>query len=251
MLQINHNRYSPGLTQSRHAHDETTVSFVLAGSLYERVGSMAVVARPFSIVIKPRDTEHSNQFAHAVRMLQIVIPTAEVAQYASWERGLGRWHWQHGGPSVRAFLTLFRYLQPSSDVALTNDRVQAAALDALTAVGAIIGSIPSGDPPGWLAVVREEIDDALETLSVSRLAAAAQVHPVYLARQFRRWYGCSMTDYQRRRRAQHAADTITRCPGSLGRASHEAGFADHAHMCRVFRAETGMTPGEFRAASEA
>jgi AraC-like DNA-binding protein len=33
----------------------------------------------------------------------------------------------------------------------------------------------------------------------------------------------------------------------LSLVSYTAGFADQAHMCRVFRAATGVTPGAFRA----
>lgn len=247
MLRVNYNHYASWLRQTRHAHDETTVSLVVTGSLRESVGSADVVASPFSIVVKPRGTEHSNKFGEMVRMVQIGIPAAEATQYELWDRGLGEWRWQHhGATAVRAFLGLFRTMRASSpDVRA--DHVEAAAIDVLAAVNASIESTPIGAPPAWLAAMREEIDDTLDARSVGALANAANVHPVYLARQFRRWYGCSITEYRRSRRAQRAAAIMAGCGRTLARVSHDAEFADQAHMCRVFRTETGMTPGAFRA----
>jgi AraC family transcriptional regulator len=81
---------------------------------------------------------------------------------------------------------------------------------------------------------------------VHALAASADVHPVYLARQFRRFYGCSVSEYIQQRRLQRTADLMTSGDEPLSVVSYRAGFADQAHMCRVFRAHMGITPGTFR-----
>lgn len=249
MLQVNYNRYATGLRQSRHAHDDTTVSFVVNGSLNEQVGSTDVVGRPLSIVVKPRDTEHSNEFGDGVRTVQIVIPASDVPQYEAIHRGFRKWRWQCGGPAVREFLQLLHLLRVCPADGDSVGRIQSVGMEVLATVNADIESAPSGEPPRWLAVVREQLDDLVQRRSVRELAVTAKVHPVYLAREFRRWFGCSITEYRRRGNAQRAAGVIAREAYSLSRVSHEAGFADQAHMCRVFRAETGMTPGAFRAAA--
>jgi AraC family transcriptional regulator len=75
----------------------------------------------------------------------------------------------------------------------------------------------------------------------------ADVHPVYLARQFRRWFGCSITEHVGRRRVQRAAAAIATSAGSLSVISYQNGFADQPHMSRVFSREVGVTPATFRA----
>jgi carbonic anhydrase len=51
-------------------------------------------------------------------------------------------------------------------------------------------------PPRWLAVARELLDDHCgEAVRVAERARAAGVHPVHLARVFRRYLGCTPGDY--------------------------------------------------------
>jgi AraC family transcriptional regulator len=90
------------------------------------------------------------------------------------------------------------------------------------------------------------IDDTHGWPRVADLAATAHVHRVYLARQFRRFYGCSVSDYIRRRRVQSAALRIESTTSTLSETAHACGFHDHAHMCRAFRRESAMSPSEFR-----
>jgi AraC family transcriptional regulator len=80
---------------------------------------------------------------------------------------------------------------------------------------------------------------------VAELAREAGVHPVYLARQYRRFYGETVSGALKRRRLCRAA-SLASARGGLTRAAHEAGYADLAHFCREFRAGTGWTPGGFQ-----
>ncbi len=107
-----------------------------------------------------------------------------------------------------------------------------------------------GLPPTWLRRVREAFDDApLASSTVADLARAAHVHPVSLSRAFRRHYGCSITDYRRRLRLRRAAAAIEASPSTLSRIAHEAGYADHPHLCRDFRDAAGVSPSLFRVLS--
>jgi AraC family transcriptional regulator len=55
-----------------------------------------------------------------------------------------------------------------------------------------------------------------------------------------------MTDYVRRLRVEHARRELMTTSRSLADIAHSAGFADQAHLSRVFRQLTGVTPGAFR-----
>ena len=255
MLRVAEHAYPPGLRQPRHAHAETTVTIVIGGSLHERVGRVDEIAQPLSVVVKPGGTEHANEFGPTgTRTVQIALDGADTSAAADWERSLRVWRWTHVGPAVRAFLALLRVLRSAGDAAPSDraDEIELAAHDVLAALGAQTAMSSTAAPPRWLHVLREELDDAGPAPPrVRALAASAGVHPVYLARQFRRFYGCSVTQYLQQRRLQRMAELVTSIDGPLSVVSYAAGFADQAHMCRVFRAHAGVTPGAYRALARA
>lgn len=81
--------------------------------------------------------------------------------------------------------------------------------------------------------------------SLAELASIADLHPVYLARAFRKRHGIAPSDYLRKRRLHKAVSLIAR-RRTLARAASELGFVDESHLHRAFVAEFGMTPGAFR-----
>jgi AraC family transcriptional regulator len=101
------------------------------------------------------------------------------------------------------------------------------------------------EPPVWLSRVREEMDDVGSGVRVRDIAARAGVHPVYLARQFRRFFGSSVVSYLRRQRVTRAADLIASSSLPLSTIAFQSGFADQSHLSRSFRSGTGLTPGAY------
>ncbi|HUO85709.1 MAG TPA: AraC family transcriptional regulator, partial [Thermoanaerobaculia bacterium] len=106
-----------------------------------------------------------------------------------------------------------------------------------------------GDPaePRWLHDAIAYIDHHhAEHLSLLVVAAAMGIPRLRLAAGFRRHRGTSVGAVIRQVRLAHAARALrtTRVPISEIAASH--GFADHAHLTRLFRRAHGMTPKEFR-----
>jgi len=103
--------------------------------------------------------------------------------------------------------------------------------------------------PRWLGRCLAHMhDEPAQPVSVRALAADAGVHPVHLAREFRRRFGCTPGEYLHKVRVRAACAAILRDGSTLASIAAEAGFADQAHLCRVFKAEVGCTPSAFRAA---
>ena len=103
-----------------------------------------------------------------------------------------------------------------------------------------------GAPP-WLAIAREMLHDG--TPSIAEIAHACGVHPVHLARTFRRFFGCTPGAYLRRARVGRAA-AMLRGRLSLSEVALRCGFADQSHMTHAFRRALGITPGAFRGDNE-
>ena len=234
--------YQPDLRQARHAHQETTVTLVVAGSLRETVGSAQEVARALSIVVKPGDTEHADHFGErGARTVQVGLTVKEAAALREWEPAVRQWRWTHAGPAVPAFLRLLAVLRSSS----TDDPLMEQGVTDVLASLRQVADDTRQDPPAWLRQVREEIDDVGAGVRVRAVAARAGVHPVYLARQFRRFFGSSVVSYLQRARVTRAAELIASSSMSLSSVAFQAGFADQSHLSRSFRAGTGFTPGGY------
>jgi AraC family transcriptional regulator len=106
--------------------------------------------------------------------------------------------------------------------------------------------VARGGIPLWLRRVQEKLEaefDGRQSLQV--LAADANVHPAHLARVFRQHFGCSVGEYVRRRRVVFACERIA-AGEPLSDIATGAGFANQPHFSRTFKAETGLSPGEFR-----
>jgi AraC family transcriptional regulator len=83
--------------------------------------------------------------------------------------------------------------------------------------------------------------------TLSQLAAEVGVHPIYLARSFRKHYRCTVGEYVRRLRIETACREISVSRKSLSEIATASGFYDQSHFSNAFKRYTGMTPAEFRA----
>jgi AraC family transcriptional regulator len=87
----------------------------------------------------------------------------------------------------------------------------------------------------------------LEAHRLAGVARIAGIHPMHLAKLFRRRFGCSMGEYLRRRRIAWACEELAREQRTITDIAIRAGFADHAHFTRTFVRLTGCTPRWYRA----
>ena len=149
-----------------------------------------------------------------------------------------------GGPAAWAAVTLLRELRehPTPDP-LTMEAEVALLLDCVA-------------PAPWRAPIPERIRRVEEALasdlqapwSLGALAREVGVHPMHLAKGFRRHRGESVGQVLRRLRVEHASRLLARTSDPIVDVAASSGFADQAHLTRVFRRFTGVTPARFRAA---
>ena len=102
--------------------------------------------------------------------------------------------------------------------------------------------------PRWLIRCLALVEDACgEAWSVDAAARAVGVHPVHLAREFRRRFGQTFGDYLQKARVRAACARIVGCDEPLAATAAHTGFADQSHLCKVFKARVGCTPSAFAA----
>jgi AraC-like DNA-binding protein len=82
--------------------------------------------------------------------------------------------------------------------------------------------------------------------SLVDLARALFVSPHHLSRVFRSLTGETISRHRMRLRTRNALERLAGGEHDLARVAADTGFADHSHLCRVLRRETGHTPSALR-----
>jgi AraC family transcriptional regulator len=236
--------YLPCYSQRPHAHDELSLSIALQGAVAEQSGDAVEQGRALSAVVKDPGVVHSDEFGPAgAVMARLTITGRSFAEVSGRPDAGPIWRWIHHPGAAAPFLRLAeRSIRGERSFAEDDGDI----VDLLAAFSAT--AVPrQGSPPRWLRLVVEQLrDDTTASLSVRSVAREAGVHPVYLARAMRRWYGTSPGDELRSARLRRATETLVRGAEPAGRIAHRHGFADQPHFCRVFGRVIGISPGHYR-----
>lgn len=125
--------------------------------------------------------------------------------------------------------------------------VEQAALTLSDAVVSLLET--SAHAPDWLLRAVEMAEDLANAqgLEIRTVADAVGVHPVHLARGWRRHLRGSPAAAIRHRRADHATQCLLH-GNDLAEAAAISGYADQSHMTREYVRIFGVTPGVFRTA---
>lgn len=226
-------RYASGAMLDRHAHAAASVSLVLAGSIQEEVGRRTEVGRTGSLVAKPADVEHSNLVGRNGAIL-LAIKGREAEDVAG-----KSWRWTKSREAVAVGLHLARGLKRGAPA----DPEQVLDLLGLAATS----KSDRSPTPAWIGGIRMRLDREPKPPTVVELAELAGVHPVYLARAFRRQFGCSIRDYRRAVRVRRAAEMLAGDTLPISAVAASLDFFDQSHLCRDFKAEMNVSPAEYRA----
>ncbi len=216
-------RYAPFQKLRPHAHGEEGLTIVLQGTFLEEAQRGTMLARAGSVATRPFGLRHTNRFGAEGAVILAVIPDRD-----RFPEPIREWTWADAPAAFRAGL-----------------RLLGADLDALPELLAAIAPADRADPAAAIRA-RRLLDDPEQHASVSTLAQRMEIHPVHLARQFRRAYGVSLREYRTIQLVKRASSMILSTKAPLSRIAHDCGFADHSHMCRAFRQVVGWSPSRLR-----
>jgi len=224
--------YREGSSQAMHSHPTPTVSLLLSGWVHEAVSRNEVSAGASSISIKPAGVRHRDVYGKN----GAVILSVAIHDPGHWMAALppSEWTWR---PLARH----------AYGAALTFLAAPDGLRDATFELLALGGRVPlkKGAPPRWLRDVEEQLRDRPD-LSLGVVASGASVHPVYLARAFRQWYGVTPSAFRLIQRTSAAVGAGLWSDRSASTVAHDVGFADQSHMARSIRSATGYSLSELR-----
>jgi AraC family transcriptional regulator len=238
--------YRAGTRHRAHSHDELHLSLVLSGRVAETVGSATEYAGALSVVAKDAGVVHANDFGSAgARLARLTLPSGTLGALVDEPSRSPGWRWTHDARVANPFLRLVHRAKGGECAFGATDP---DVLDLLAAFTARPAAPVRGRPPAWLEETMLELRSSWRPgISVADVGHRAGVHPVYLARSVRRWYGTGVGEELRRLRIRSAAAAIAESGGTVSNIAHAGGFADEPHLCREFHRTVGITPGRYRA----
>ncbi|MGH9662917.1 MAG: AraC family transcriptional regulator [Bryobacteraceae bacterium] len=242
--------YPGGFALPRHYHDRAYLVFTLEGAYSECSSAGNSWCAQHSLRYLPAGEVHSNNFEKNVRCLLIEIEPAVIGRLREYAAVLERPGEITGLNATWLANRLCRELRQRDDVSLVS--LEGMALELLAAAARCLDGGPVMEAPRWLRKAREILDARfLAGVSLTELAAEAGVHAVHLSREFRKRFQCSVGEYMRKRRVEHACQLIANSEKTLSEIAMICGFADQSHFSKTFKRETGLTPAHFRTISAA
>lgn len=236
--------YRRGEDLPRHAHERAFFCLTLEGSYTERtLRTSETTYAPWNAVFHPAGEVHLTRMgAHGGLVLNVEVDPdrldelGEVAPPARAAVDTG------GGEIVWLLARLRRAARAAGDE---------RALDAEALGTELLASVaragrPAARAPRWLARVAERLAESGPAPSVRELAREAGVHPVHVARAFRRVHGVPPGTWRRRLRVRRACGMLRARGVPLAEVAALAGFSDQSHLTRDFRAVLGATPAAIR-----
>jgi len=238
-------RYAPRADLTSHEHQFTYLSLVLRGGFEERVGTRVEQACSASVVVMPEGITHSECIGPiGARSLTVALKPSFLEEVAGGRQQLGEWRWFHGGPVTRLMLSVYR------EHLLADEQTGFGLCELLCELFRVISREHDRDEratPRCLRVALELLHArGRDGVRLGDLAADLGKDPAYLARTFRRRMGCTMSEYRRHLWVRHAAHLLASTDTPLGEVALASGFADQSHLCRVFKAQLGLTPQAYR-----
>lgn len=241
-IRLTETSHVPNTRLGVHRHAFPAVTFVLRGGFAEDFGPGRLhECGAMSVLVKPAGAPHSNRYSSRGARSFILECTDDSAPFGELDDCAPH---VAGARLVLPMLELYAAFLMSAperlvlaeEIGFEAARAQSARRDWRIA-----------RRPRWLTTVAEAAaDSCTRPTSLAMLAGQAAVHPVYLARAFRRHFGQSLGAFMLQCRVRRAMDRLASTSDAISGIAMDCGFADQAHLTRLFRREVGVPPAVFR-----
>ena len=228
----------------RHTHQHAHFCLVLSGTFETTAYNFRGRCGCATLLFHPAGTTHADQFrSQAGRFVTVslapeFLEKVDVPRLPEHSIALDDVEIGFPGARLRRELHIADSLSPPSTEGLT-----------IELIGRLLARTERADSrrPAWLARALAFLRDrATDSVRVVDVAHAADVHPVHLARVFRRHLGLSPSEYLRRERVRAAMSLVEQTAEPLAAIAVSSGFGDQSELTKAFRRELGITPAVYR-----
>jgi AraC family transcriptional regulator len=231
----------------RHEHELAYITVVLNGQYSEGDHGKLEHLQPYTAVFNPAGVSHATIigpqgaafFTVELRDRQLKQLGMRLPVRTTFDRGAGSMLW----PGLRLYSA---FKTQTADPLLLEGLVM-EMLGAVTALEPSGRTAPDSSAPRWLGRIKELLHaEFRNNVRMMDLAGEADVHPVHLARVFRRIEKQTPGDYLQRLRVKAACQLLMDPEYPISRIAVECGFADQSHLTRIFKRLIHSTPAHFR-----
>ncbi|MEO8880122.1 MAG: AraC family transcriptional regulator [Gemmatimonadaceae bacterium] len=241
--------YDPGFTVPSHAHARPYFCYVSAGDFREHGVGGSYAASRGMLLFHPATDTHADEFGAAGgRCFNIEIgASVDIARDAGVVRGRAVRYAAELHREMRAWDAASAVVVEGLTAALVARAEFAHGLDVDRGRERAAPSVRRA--PAELARAAERLrEDPCNPPSLELLANESGISVIAFARAFRRQYGAGVGAFVRAERVKLARSELVKSRKTVSAIAAELGFADQAHLTRVFREATGWTPAAFRRA---
>nr|WP_321231636.1 AraC family transcriptional regulator [uncultured Psychroserpens sp.] len=237
-LKVTRTHYNHGLIMKPHYHNETALSLVLKGTVQERVNNITGFGGITNVIIKPAGVIHDNMFSNDCTIISFYLKETNTFNKIDSEI-LKEWSWINGGNCQNLFFKLMYQKSESEYYETLKALILYLKTQKIKTANIII--------PEWLQDVKRILDSSShEVIRSKDLASFCGVHPVYLSRAFKKYFGQSIKSYLKTVRVNASMADIINQEDILAQIALKNGFSDQSHFCRTFSETTGLTPKKFK-----
>jgi len=245
-LQLVDGVYPATTTVPEHSHRYAVFCVGLTGLCSETFARRERQYRRATVEYLPPEQSHALAFPFAdTRAFSMRIDNSWIESARDLSLRLDHSVYHHGGLLSGLMMKIYdEFSHPDCASPLA---IQGLAMEMVAAVARRHSRSFDRQPQRWLARAVELLRESFTAhVTLAQLASAANVHPVYLAREFRRFHGCTIGEYIRRLRVERACRQLSSSNESLATIAASAGFSDQSHLSRTFKRLMGMTPTQYR-----
>jgi AraC family transcriptional regulator len=241
--------YDGQLELPEHSHDFAYFCLVLNGSYRELYGRRDRHCVPSMLIFHPSGESHSNRFDGAGgRCFNIQFSQSWLTRMKEHSSFLESPADFKASAAVNIAIRIRRESHSIDD--FSGLVVEGLALELLAEASRSQRQKTDRRPPRWVEQAREIIHtDFAERLTLTDIADLLGVHPVHLARSFRRHYRATVGEYLRQTRIAQASQRLAHSDEPLAMIAAACGFSDQGHFSKAFKLSTGQTPAEYRRVS--
>ena len=239
--------YAPRARIAEHSHESGYICLVRQGSYTESYGKKARTCRPLTLAFHPPDETHSESFNDSRALsFNIEVGKGWVDRIRPYSKVLETPVEFQGGGVVWLAMRLYKEFCLMDELSVL--AIEGLALEMIAEASRSGAAARVRKSPRWLEEALEILHEQFnEPLSASGIARSVGVHPVYFSSVFRERYQCTVVDYLRRLRVEHACREIIKPEAQLAEVALASGFSHQSHFTRTFKTITGFTPGQYRA----
>jgi len=237
--------YDSDSAMPSHAHEETSIVFILKGSVQHTCRDRSSLLTTAMLTFIPAGEPHANHFCRGLKTFDIVLQPQWIKHVRQYSELPDQAVIHQNNQCTWLATRLYREFHQRDN--LMPLMMEGLLLELIVYLSRDMATSVETQVPRWLKQARDYLHAHFtESLSMDTIAEAVGVHPSHLMHGFRQHYHSTLGNYIRGLRVDYATRLIATSDLTLGQIALAAGFADQSHFCRTFKQYTGLTPAQFQ-----